>query len=73
MTIKTRGQQVRLFDDGFNQRAHFRGLRAVIEGRDELNRGAQVCQICFQLGSGSSIKHLGSLSNKHGHAATDGG
>ena len=64
---------MRLFDDGFDQGPHFRRLGTVVEGRDELNRGAQVCQIRFQLGSGSSIKHLGPLSNKHGHAATDGG
>ena len=47
MTIKTRGQQVRLFGDGFDKRTHFRRLGAVIECRDELNRGAQVCQIGF--------------------------
>ena len=47
MTIKTRSQQVRLFDDGFDQRAHFRRLRAVIECSDELNGRAQICQIGF--------------------------
>ncbi len=55
--IETRGDFVGLRGDFLDQRAHFSGLRAVVQRRDQFDRTAQVRKVGLERGGGGGVEN----------------